>query len=430
MHLALFALAFQIHSVSLADAPQRPASSVSADSVRDLKRAQSAQSAFERNRRSNLPIGYASSGRCDVRVGRFCWWYDESMPKQPPESEVIGRRRAELLETLDRVGAQHPGDDWIAGMRVHYRVDGRSYASADSAARECGATAWWCSVLVGYAAHSMGDASRADSAFQFALASMTTEGACGWRDIRELLGGDDRDVYEKLSCDARAAFESRYWLLSRPQLSGVANEWQNEFNTRRVLTFLAERAATPQGLRWGDDAAALVIRFGWPTAWSRTSPASSMTEASIIGHDPSPSFVFAPSQAVADHARALPPDAWDLLTRTGEARYAPRLVKRVAGVAAQLARFRRGDSTLLVASFAASDDSLRAPLALIGAAGPNGIPSVSLPDTGKSGRARVMLAGMPILAGVEIADTTTRTLARVRLGYASTSDSAPSPGPT
>src|SRR5205085_3735122 len=78
------------------------------------------------------------------------------------------------------------------------------------------------------------------------------------------------------------------------------------------------------------------------------------------------------------------------------------------------ARFRRGDSTLVVSAFKASDDSLLA-------AGP-AVLGVTLPDgqvrtveaTGAGGTATLMLERSPMLAGVDVADTTTSTLARAR----------------
>jgi hypothetical protein len=367
VHLALLLFALQIRTVAIND-PSAPSAVAAADSARDLRRAQSAQQSFERSRRNWLPTGYANSGRCDVRLGRFCWWYDESVPNFPPEAEQVRRRRAELVTSLDEMGSRYPGDDWLAGMRVHYRVDGRDLAGADSIARACAATRWWCGALVGYVAHTRGESARADSAFAFALAEMPVEAACAWRDITPLLGDSDREVYEPRTCAARHPMEARYWLLSRPQLAVGANEWQSEFNARRVLSRLAERAATPQSISWGKDAAELVLRYGWPTAWSRTANVgmgASAIEPGIIGHDPSPSFAFAPSGRLGDSLSALPEDAWDLVAPRAEARFAPRLVRRVAGVAAQVARFRRGDSTLVVAAFAASDDSLRAPIATL-----------------------------------------------------------------
>ncbi|MEP7001490.1 MAG: hypothetical protein ABI969_13480, partial [bacterium] len=423
-HIALLFMAMQLRTATLTDAPQRPSAVSVVDSVRDLKRGKSAQASFERNRRFQLPIGSASGGRCDVHLGRYCWWYDESGPTFPPEASAIGRWRGELLSELDTLAARHPGDEWLSGMRVHYRVDGRDIAGADSVARACRGTGWWCSALVGYAAHSRGDGVVADSAFASALTAMPTETACAWRSIATLLGDGERDAYEHRTCDERVELERRYWLLSRPQLSAAANEWQNEFNVRRVLVWLGERGATPHLLSWGNDAAELVLRYGWPIAWSRIVTSSQLgAEPSIVGHDPSPSFAFAPARVLSDSMSAIPSDAWEPSLPHAESRYAPRLVRKMAGVAMQVARFRRGDSTLVVAAFTAADDSLVAPIATLGAAGFDGAIQVSQPDSLRTVRTRVLLAGAPFIVGVELADTTTHTLARARTAFVPVTDS-------
>lgn len=425
LHVAVILLAFQLKAPLLVATTHTSGTAGAADSARDLGRAHGAQASFERSRRAQLPITYSGGGRCDVRLGRYCWWYDESTPTFPPEVAVIGERRAELIAELDALSARYPGDDWLAGMRVHYRIDGKQLVSADSAASACRASGWWCSALVGYAAHARGDATRADSAFAAAVSTMTPELGCEWRNITTLLGGDDRDAYEHRACETRSAVEERYWKLSQPQYAVVANEWRNEFNVRRVLVHLAEHAATPHALAWGDDAAELVLRYGWPTAWSRVITSSvNATEPAIIGHDPSPSFTFAPGvRIVSDTVGNIPADAWDMNAPRGETRYAPRFVTRMASVAAQFARFRRGDSTLVVAAFAAKDDSLLHPVATLAASRLDSVPVVSMPDTSHVGIARVTLAGMPAVVGMELRDTATRTLARTRVGLVTSSDS-------
>ncbi len=425
MHAALLILTLQLHVPALNAVAQRASEHSAADSARDLSRARGAQANFERSRRAHLPFGDRGNGRCDVRLGRYCWWYDEHVPTFPPEEAAISERRAELIAQLDQAAARYPGDDWLAGMRIHYRVDGHQLADADSVARECRATGWWCSALVGYAAHANGEAHLADSAFALAVANMPAEESCAWRDIAPLLSDGDRDVYEHHSCDERHALERRYWMLSRPQFSTEGNDWQNEFNVRRVLNWLGERAATPHLLTWGKDAAELVLRYGWPTAWSRTQVSmGSMQEPSIIGHDPSPSFAFAPTGWLVDSLKPMQPDAWHLSAPRAEARYAPAMVKRVAAVAAQFARFRRGDSTLLVASYAAQDDSLRTLVARLGAAGVDGVAALSEVDTAHVGRVRVTLATAPWIVGIDITDSATKTLGRTRLAYVPGADSA------
>ena len=418
MRLLLLLVAFQLRSAASEGAPVANAI-VAADSVRDMTRARMAQASFERGRRSMLPYGAAGAGRCDVRLGRFCWWYDEREPVFPPEPAGIGRRRAELLAELDALALRYAGDDWLWGMRVHYRVDGRSLSGADSVARACHATAWWCAALTGYASHALGDAAGADSAFTASVAAMSQEVGCAWRNIAPLLDDDARAVYQRMPCDERLGMERRYWLVSRPQLSMVANEWRNEFNARQVLVWLGERGATPHLTTWGWDAAELVLRYGWPVAWSRIATSSvAGAEPAIVGHDPSPSFAFAPRRILVDSALPLAADDWDVEDRGARARHAPRLVRRVTTVAAQFARFFRGDSTLVVAAFAAEDDSPRAPMAALSAAAEDGVVAIGRVDVARRGALHVMVAGMPVLAGVDVADTTTRTLARVRAGFA------------
>ena len=419
MHVALLVVAFQLQVAAL-PAPQVPGVSAThaADSTRDLKVARSAQSTFEFIRRSNLPEGFGGMGRCDVQLGRYCWWYDEFPVKLPPEPNSIVRRRLNLIATLDSLGELHPGDDWIAGMRVHYRLDGRDAelaASADTVARGCRATAWWCQALVGYANHLLGQSAAAESAFTSALANMPDDERCKWQDISVLLPPNTRHYYEGLSCEARHAVEDRYWILGRPRFSSGGNEWRAEFYVRKLQARLANESATPQAGSWGRDAEELLLRYGWPVGWSKVERMSAVVpEQSVIGHDPSPSFNFAPDEALYDTSAAAQNDAWDMKVRTAESRFAPRMVKRIAPVAMQIARFRRGDSILVASAFKASDDSLFA-------AGP-AVLGVTLPDgtirtaagTGTNGTATLMVEHSPLLAGVDVTDTTTFTLARAR----------------
>lgn len=414
MLVALLAVTFQLGFASN-DASQRSVAPQLSDSTRDLKAAHSAQTSFEFARRYSLPEGYGSSGVCDVRLGRFCWWYDEHPIDFPPEPSAITRKRADLIATLDSLGELHPGDEWLAGMRVHYRIDGRNAAGADSVARECGSTRWWCLALVGYADHVLGESAAAESAFVAALDSMPVGEACRWRDVSVLLPGDTRSRYEKESCEARRALEDRYWLLSRPRLGAGGNEWRSEFYVRRVQARLARRSSNPQPGSWGGDAEELLLRYGWPVGWSRVQTGAAMLgEPSIVGHDPVPSFNFAPVEAMFDSLASAQDDAWDLHARTAESRFAPHGVRRIVPVRMQLARFRRGDSTLAVATFRAVDDSIREPTSAVFAATlRDGTTHVAEADL-RSGVAMLMLEQTPELVGIEVEDSTTGTLARSR----------------
>ena len=416
MHVALLAIAYQLGlAASPVSPPQGRITAPAADSVRDLRLARSAQSSFERARRYSLPEGGGSAGRCDVQLGRFCWWYDAEPPNLPPEADQITRRRAELLSTLDALSERRPGDPWIAGMRVHYRVDGKDFLAADSVARACGASAWWCLALVGYADHALGRAAAAESAFIGALAGMPEADACKWRDIAVLLPPNTRRYYEKLSCDERRPVEERYWLLSRPQLGGEANEWRSEFYVRRVLATLHRDATSTLQGAWGRDNEELMLRYGWPIGWRKSQTAyGSATDISVTEYHSTPSYNFAPVEALYDTSAASEDDGWELEARMPEARFSPRLVGRVAPLAMQVARFRRGDSVLVAGAYAASHDSLGAASAAVLAVALRDGETRAATAEGRSGTARLVVESFPLLAGVEIADTATRTLARAR----------------
>ena len=421
------AVVLQLAAVTLASAPVRPSRPAAADSTRDLQRARGAQADFERARRNALAWEAGGGGRCDVRVGRFCWWYDGTLPSLPPESDRIVQRRMELIAELDALGVAHPGDEWLAGMRVHYRVEAGRAGDADSVVKSCRTAAWWCAKLAGYAAHSIGDAARAESLFASADSMMPTDRLCRWRNISTLLAGEARSRYASLSCEARASVERRYWVVTHPRLSLPANEWRNEFETRRVQSVLAEQSRNPQPTSWGEDAEELVLRYGWPNAWTRVTPTSSAfgAEPAIIGHEPSPSFDFAPDERVLlDSSSDAGDDAWRVDDPRSVSRYAPPGIKRLAPVSAQFARFRRGDSTLLVSAFSANDDSLPTAhpvlAALIAGRTGDGMRVTTVADGGRRGLLRLMLPGEPSLAGVEMLDTGTHTLARSRRAFAVT----------
>ena len=216
--------------------------------------------------------------------------------------------------------------------------------------------------------------------------------------------------------------ETRYWALARPRLAATGNDWRTEFLTRRVQAWLAQHSLTPQALSWGDDAEELLLRFGWPVRWSRVErPYASLTpEVSVVGYDPWPSFDFGPHEELLDSLATADDDGWDLHARQSTTRYAPPGVDRVVGLGSQIARFRRGDSTLIVAAFFTGDDSLRAPEARLGASLADGSARASAPDSPLSGTVMLTVPGAPVLAGVEITDSASHSLARSRVLYAAT----------
>ncbi|HUQ80227.1 MAG TPA: hypothetical protein VM076_03790 [Gemmatimonadaceae bacterium] len=414
----LASLALQAPSSQLARGPSRR---TDVDSARVLREARSAQTTFERTRRANLPLNTrGGSGRCDVRVGRFCYWWDDGEFEPPPEAPRTKAARTALLERLARAARTLPGDRWIAGQRVRYLVEDERFDDAVQAARECEAAASWCAALAGYAHHAALNFAAADSAFAIALESMPERERCKWTDISLLLEGDARKRYDKLRCADRARFEGRFWALSRPLYLLPANDLRTEHLARLTMAELIRTSRYPHDLGWGDDTQELLVRYGWETAWSRESASiSDPGNVHVVGHEPTPAFDFVPTA----EALAIPDSAdssdWALHDRMAQSRYAPRYARSVSDLQHQIAFFRRGDSALVVAAFDVSRDSLFAHdsvLAALAVAEPHAPDSARVvrERRARRGTLSVTAAWAPLLVSVEARDSAARRVARAK----------------
>src|SRR3954470_7174295 len=180
----------------------RPAS---ADSLRALKTAHRAQEKFEFVRKQNLPreIGIGSH-HCDVRIGRWCVWNDETNDRQPPpEARTIVEARERLLAVLDTMGSRYPSDEWVASQRVRYLIEAKRFGEAQQVGERCTASGspYFCRALSGVALHDSGAVAAADSAFTAALTAMPDSTRCKWMDISLLLDDDIADRFSRADCD-------------------------------------------------------------------------------------------------------------------------------------------------------------------------------------------------------------------------------------
>lgn len=351
-------------SLAAALLAQEPPAPQRQDSARTLRAARSAQARFETTRRLNLPTTAGrASGPCHEYIGRFCYWHDEDdgqpPPKPPAEPERIGRARERLLVTLDSAATILPGDEWIAGQRVHYLLGGDRGREALTAARACRATAWWCAALTGLALHAAGDYAAADSAFARALDDMPREERCRWTDLSLLLAGELERRYKRLGCDERIALGERLWWLAQPLYFLAGNDRRTEHYARATQARIAADARSPYNLRWGDDLREITLRYGWPAYWTRQ-PATpgSTAEPGVTGHEPRPTFHFFPDDADSGAV-------WSIAAARPRERYAPAYATTFVPLAHQIAVFRRGDSCTVVAAYDVSRDTAfaRSPVA-------------------------------------------------------------------
>jgi hypothetical protein len=394
-----------------------------ADSVAVHKAARAAQAEFEFFRVAHLPWSRGEShwGRCDVVVGRFCFWFAEDPGWRPsPESPAIARARLALAGALDSLGALLPGDGWIAGQRVRYLVEAGDTGRALAAARDCRASAWWCDALAGYALDRARRYAPADSAFTAALAAMPPEQRCRWADLSDVLDGL-RGAYRKLQCTDRDSLARRIWWLADPLYLVPGNERRSEHFARRVIATLQQDARSAYDVRWGHDLDQLTLRYGWPIAWERERPEPYEIGAPthILSHNDPRSWHFLPPARFVESPAAIRPGAWNLKPDRPRSSYEPPYATAFHELPHQLAVFRRGDSIVVVAGYdvRAPEDSARradrirrVQAALVLQRGPD-VPRLMVGSTG-SAPAGVLLALAPAestLVSLETLDTADST---------------------
>ena len=330
------------------------------DSAELSRRTRDLQAGFERRRRHLLPTFYTGiADRCLI-VGRFCEWHPNIQEDVvPEEGKEIRLARAELLRALAKASATLPGDDWIVGQRIRYLTETHD-SSAIEVARSCRASKWWCEALLGLALHVNGDFAAADSAYSSALEDMPALTRCHWTNLSPLLDDDIRGTYRKMPCDQRDGVNGRIWWVADPLYMTRGNERRTEHFSRMVHTALWKDAANAYGTSWGGDLAELMLRFGWAEKWTQQPVTSSYSQAqpSVTGHEREPGFHFFLTQRPPDSLAQIVDSLFDVYQFPPREQYAPPYARSLVRLDAQVARFRRGDSTRVVAAFDVSADTV------------------------------------------------------------------------
>jgi hypothetical protein len=400
------------------------------DSIRALRSARRAQASFETIRRMNLPReAGVGSHHCDVRVGRWCVWNDESNDREPPpEAPQIRRARERLLAMLDTLGDEHPADRWIASQRVRYLLEAGRHAEAVNVAERCAAsgTHHLCAMLAGLAYHDSGAVSAADSAFSAGLAAMPDSVRCRWTDISLLLEGDVADRYRHADCAERERMATSFWHLTTP-LYLRDHDWRNEFLARVARAEMEKDSRTTSGSPDEPAFRETALRYGFDTWFVRDDPPlGSMADAAIGGYRAGGTgYNFVPNPSVFESPAGLRIGDWDLKLRSAQTNYAPRYARHFRTLdRKQVAIFRRGDSALVVASYDASDDTLFTRDSLEAGLYAASVDSTAIGEphgttTLGAAPAGVLTTGAPwspMIVSVELLNSKTRSAARVRFG--------------
>ncbi len=184
-------------------------------------------------------------------------------------------KRDTLLMKLDAAAKELPGDSWILGQRIRFRLD-QAYRRPDATnealaiARQCRLDAWWCAALTGFVLHHRGEIAAADSAFAVAANQIPAAQRCGWEDVLALVDSAKRTAYADTPCDKRDTFNRTLWWLSDPLWSEPGNERRVEHYARRVSLLLQSTLPKGERFNWspdkgGDAARQLIVRYGWPS---------------------------------------------------------------------------------------------------------------------------------------------------------------------
>lgn len=373
------------------------------DSLGLLEEARDIQARVERYREQRTPPELASRvRRCDEVVGRFCFRFEELQEGSPwedphvPVELELARNRA--ITKLGAIARKIPGDPWVLGQRVYYLGEANAWQMAGTVARRCGGrTRWWCTALLGYVHHRSGRFTVAEKVFDRALQEMPPDTAAKWRTPKYLLRDGGEEVFAA-SADVQH-IEDLLWTLSDPLYLVAGNDRKTEQYARQVLIRLRAGAVNGMGLDWDEDLEQITLQWGAERAWSRERDLPTgdtlVDSRRMISHRWGREFL--PSSEVLENPSRATPEEWRLgkpsrmelrgapelanllnggselqaamrgqpvevidvvgIFREGLAKrgprtgYTPPYAPTIDRLDTQVARFRRGDSLLIVGAF-------------------------------------------------------------------------------
>lgn len=341
-----------------ARAAQEEPAGPEADSIALLEEAKQEQKEFERFREQRLPPEWSGfGGQCDALVGRMCLRHgDGEAPPVEPAPIEVEMARMDMLRTLGRIASDLPRDRWVLGQRVYYLREQGEWLRAEALVERCHPDdEWWCLALKGYLFQSRGESVEAEAVFRDALARMPEEERERWLALDYLLDEEARELFENADAAQRAALRQQLWLLADPLYLVEGNDREAEQYARQTLIRIREAAETAYDIPWEEDLEELVARYGGEVGWERgraRRPTTGLQDNRyIIGRHRPHGREFMPAGAFLRDPAAIPVRAWEIEDRAPWTGYAAWYAPIITTMDAQVARFRRGDSLLVVAGY-------------------------------------------------------------------------------
>ncbi len=184
----------------------------------------------------------------------------------------IRRSRDTVITRLTQAAQKYPGDGWVSGQRVRFLVDNADLDQAINAARECTASAAWCSALLGYAYEQSGNFMAADSAFRRSVAAefSLSSGVCVDTTVFVLLSPGPRRSAHGKPCNEQRDIAEKLWWLADPMWGDEGNERFAIHYSRRTSMLLRSAFDEDERYVWrpiagGEALQEAIMRYGWPT---------------------------------------------------------------------------------------------------------------------------------------------------------------------
>ena len=336
------------------------------DSSAARSRARSLQSRFERHELRHLPrtLG-GGTPECDEIIGRFCIWDEGDSGWTPKEeAEEIVTARNELLDDLEAVAREIPGDHWVFGQRIRYLFEAGRPAQARTLARRCALPdRWRCDAYLGYVLHRQEDIPGAQLAFESAVETMPEEIRVEWTDPDPVL---DLDLRRWLSDQADSAGAvDRLWTLADPLFLAEGNDRWTAHQSRWVYAVSSEEARNPFGIRWGDDLTEIAVRYGWTTGWERSWPQGGLISSyAVVGRGYPEAFrAFPPRKVLGRNPSGAEPVPWDIAEGHARSVHMPPYLDSLGVLEGQAGRFWRRDGVVVMGAWKAPRPAVADPAA-------------------------------------------------------------------
>jgi hypothetical protein len=295
----------------------------------------------------------------------MCWRHGPGRYWTPdPEAPEIVEAREELLDSLEAVAREVPGDAWVLGQRAWYLGESGDWGAALVLARSCGLAArWWCAALEGLALHRLGRYVEAQARFESALDSLDPDLADRWRDPVDLLDPDGRAALGRARDGGRRSeFLNRLWSYADPLWIVPGNDRLSEHYARRTVAKIREEARNPHGISWGSDMEELLLRYGWAVGWERVSdpPASILERQGVVSHEHPESRSFVPAGRLLTDPLARDAEEWVPGLTYAPSAYAPAYAPIFLPFPSVLSVIPLGDSVVVVATYRLPEDTTEA----------------------------------------------------------------------